>query len=74
MVVINLKNLPVIGEVIKNRRKALALTQGELAERVGITQTYLSLIENGSKVPTLGKLLQVLGEINLELSLLEQGG
>jgi transcriptional regulator with XRE-family HTH domain len=71
MVVISIQNLPLIGQVISNRRKALAMTQVELCERVGITQTYLSQIESGRKVPALPKLLQVLGEINLELNVLE---
>ncbi len=37
-----------IGEIIKARRKALGLTQVELAQRVRISQGSLSLIERGN--------------------------
>ena len=41
-----------IGSAIKSARKKAGLTQYELAERVGITQTSLSQIENGAINPS----------------------
>jgi XRE family transcriptional regulator, regulator of sulfur utilization len=41
-----------IGLAIKSIRKKLSITQQELAERCGITQTALSQIETGIKRPS----------------------
>lgn len=35
------------GEVLRDRRKALGMTQKELAERVGENRTYINRIEKG---------------------------
>jgi len=71
MVVISINNLPAIGEAIKKRRKALNMLQGELCVKAGITQTYLSQIESGKKMPTIPMLLQILGAIDMELQVSE---
>ncbi|HET8655019.1 MAG TPA: helix-turn-helix domain-containing protein [Longimicrobiaceae bacterium] len=52
-----------LGEKIKARRKALGLSQGELAERSGINPTHLSRLETGKYQPSvdvLKKLVEVL--------------
>jgi transcriptional regulator with XRE-family HTH domain len=41
------------GMKIKQMRLAKGLTQVELAEKVGIEQSYLSLLENGKQEPCL---------------------
>ncbi|MXV37483.1 helix-turn-helix domain-containing protein [Flavobacteriaceae bacterium Ap0902] len=38
------------GEIIKNRRKELHLTQEGLAEKVGRKRPYISRIENGEDI------------------------
>jgi len=38
------------GEIIKNRRKELKLSQNELAERIGKQRPYISRIENGEDI------------------------
>lgn len=42
-----------IAEAIKSARKAAGMRQGEVARHAGITQTYLSQIENNNKVPAM---------------------
>lgn len=42
-----------IGDVFCKERKNLKLRQFYVAEKVGISQTYLSGIERGKKIPTL---------------------
>ena len=39
------------GEMIKNRRKELKLSQNELAERIEKQRPYISSIENGEDIP-----------------------
>jgi len=41
-----------IAENIAARRAELNLTQEELAEKVGVTQAFISLIEKGFKTPS----------------------
>ncbi len=38
------------GEIIKNRRKELKLSQNELAKRIGKQRPYISRIENGEDI------------------------
>lgn len=56
-----------LGSVIKDIRKQRGQTQTEFAESCGITQIYLSQIENNSKEPNLS-ILKVISE-NFELPL-----
>ena len=55
-----------MGEKIKDRRKALGMTQQELAEKMGFkTRSYISLIEQGernipvNKIKKLAKILDI---------------
>ena len=60
-----------VGEVIRNQRKSLGITQPHLAELAGISTNTLYKIERGQANPTLDvlhKLLEVLGmEIRLDV-------
>lgn len=38
-----------LGELVKERRKRLGWTQAELAERIGVDRSYLSMIETGAR-------------------------
>ncbi len=56
-------NLNKTGEIVKAARKAKHLTQADLAEKTGLTDSYISMIETGRKKPStevLGKLADVL--------------
>lgn len=48
-----------VGSLIAVRRKALGLTQGQLAERVNIEQESMSRIETGTITPSLGRLISL---------------
>ena len=51
------------GLKFKFKRESLGLTQAEFSELLGITQGYLSDLENGVKIPS-GTLLLLLEHIN----------
>jgi len=51
-----------LGDTIANLREVRGLKQKELAKRVGITQAYLSQIENNKKEPNFSK-LKIIGEV-----------
>lgn len=42
-----------IGSAIKDTREKRNIRQGEFAKLIGVSQTYLSQIENGKKAPSL---------------------
>jgi len=53
-----------LGQVLKQRRTALALTQRELALRLGVKASHIAYLENGRRRPSLsllGRLADVLG-------------
>ena len=45
--------------VIKEKRKELGISQSELARRLGISQAYMNQIEQGTRNPTLPKLVKI---------------
>ena len=59
-----------IGKVIKEARKSKGLKQQPFAEMCGITQTYLSQIENNVKEPTISLLKRIAEKLHLPLPIL----
>ena len=56
-----------IGLSIKKMRKKKGVNQQSLSEITQITQTYLSLIENGRKTPSIAVLRQISDALNVPL-------
>jgi len=46
-------NMSGLGRTIKSLRVAAGIRQGDLANRVGVTQAYLSALEAGKRTPSL---------------------
>jgi len=60
-----------IGLKIKKQRKSIGITQAQLAERIGISASYLNLIENNKRAIG-GKLLQRISvELGMEVGALD---
>lgn len=59
-----------LGNTIKNIRKQKGQTQTEFASACGITQTYLSQIENNQREPNLSTLKLISNELNVPLPIL----
>lgn len=53
--------------LIRNRRRALGLSQAQLAEKVGASRQWLIDIEKGKPRAELGMVLQVLAELDVQL-------
>lgn len=49
----------VVGREIKDTRQALGLTQAEVAERLGVSPSYVSAVEAGRRNLTLGQLANI---------------
>ena len=48
-----------IGESIKSKRIERDITQSELADMVGVSKTYIYLIENDKKTPSLKMIMKI---------------
>lgn len=57
-----------IGEVIKNRRKQLGLTQRDLAKIAGVTQATVCLLEKGGRKIQYKTAISLANALDLELS------
>lgn len=47
------------GPVLRSQRNQKGLSQEELAHRVGLDRTYISLLERGLRQPTLGTIVKI---------------
>jgi HTH-type transcriptional regulator / antitoxin HipB len=56
-----------IGEQVRALRVEAGLTQQELADAIGTTQSAVARLEGGGSVPTLGTLDKVAGALGREL-------
>jgi len=54
----------VFGSLLRQLRKSANITQEELAFRVGLARTYISLLERGVKSPTLTVFLRLCVALN----------
>lgn len=60
------------GPVLKLFRTERKLTQEELAEKVGVVTSYISMLENGQKFPNLEMLFALADALNIKTSTLIQ--
>lgn len=58
-----------VGEIVRARRKAHKLSQAELAARLGISQSRLSVIEHSPETLTLDRLIALANVLGLSLVL-----
>jgi transcriptional regulator with XRE-family HTH domain len=59
----------VVGREIKGARLALGLTQAEVAERLGVSASYLSVVEAGKHNLTLGQLANIANAMRLGIDI-----
>ena len=58
-----------IGNIIKERRKALSITQRELAALAGVGINTLTKIERGDANPSLKVIISILNTLGLEMDI-----
>ena len=51
---------------IKERREQLGISQKELAEKIGISQSFLCDIEQGRSKPSIDTALKIASALNIE--------
>ncbi len=63
-----LRTVRDIGAVLRERRRALGLSQGELAERIGVSRLWVSEIERGKPRAELALVLRALDAVGVRLA------
>lgn len=58
-----------IGPAIRQYRREAGLTQKELADRVGIEQSYLSRLEQGQETEQLRRVVSILKQLGVRATL-----
>lgn len=56
------------GAIVRALREKQGLTQDQLAERAGVSATYIGFIERGDNVPTLTIILQIASALKVRSS------
>jgi transcriptional regulator with XRE-family HTH domain len=66
----------VVGRELKDTRQTLGLTQAEVAERLGVSPSYISAVEAGRRNLTLGQLANIANAMRLgiEISFIRPDG
>ena len=59
-------NTKAIGQRIKQAREAKGLTQEQLAEKVALSASHISVIERGIKAPRLETLVDILNVLQVD--------
>ena len=62
-----------IGAAVRLKRRAIGMRQAELAALAGVGGRFLSELENGKPSAQIGKVLQVLRRLGLDLSIRPRG-
>lgn len=62
-----------VGERIRTRRKALKLTQQELASAIGLTPQHISAIEQDKRAPSLQVLAKMAEELGVTVDFIVAG-
>jgi len=63
-----------VGAAIRAKRVAIGMRQEQLAALAGVGARFLSEVENGKASAEIGKVLQVLKRLGLEVSITPRGG
>lgn len=64
------EELKKIGQRIRDNRISLGISQIELAERLGVMNSYLSQVEKGRRYPNVNLILKVCKELDINASTL----
>lgn len=60
--------LEVLGKAIRSRREILGLSQEQLAEKTDFDRTYISMLERGTRNPSLLNLLRLANGLETPIS------
>ena len=71
--IMNITDSKKLGNIIKNKRKELGYTQSYVSEYTGLSISFISDVENGKKTVELGKVIQLLNILGLDMKIESRG-
>jgi transcriptional regulator with XRE-family HTH domain len=57
----------LVGQKLRDLREAKNLSQGDIEQRTGLVQAYISTVENGHTIPTVGTLEKFASALDVPL-------
>lgn len=64
-----IQSASTLGAAIRHYRRRAGLTQAQLADRTGLDRTYLTRLERGSDTEQLRRIMLILRELGVEMTL-----
>ena len=68
-----IQDMQALGRAIRDRRRELGYTQAFLADYAGISASFLSELENGKETIQVGKMIDVLSLLGMDICLSRRG-
>ena len=59
------------GQILLNARKEAKVTQAELARRINSTKSYISKVENGVIVPSVGAFYRIISALEMRIEVVK---
>lgn len=59
------------GKILQNARKDAKMTQAELAEKVQTTKSYISKVENGVIIPSVGTFYRMISALGMRVEVVK---
>lgn len=56
-----------LGQIIREKREALGLTQIEVAEKAGLDRNYIGMVERGERNPSYLSLIKIAKGLNMNV-------
>ena len=57
------------GQILRDARKGAKMTQAEVAGKIGANKSYISRVENGEIIPSVGVFYKIVHAIGMEVQL-----
>ncbi len=70
---IDISNMKELGRAIRDRRKELGYTQAFVADYAGVSTSFLSELENGKETIQIGKMLEVISLLGMDICMKRRG-
>jgi y4mF family transcriptional regulator len=70
---IDISNMKELGRAIRDRRKELGYTQAFVADYAGVSTSFLSELENGKETIQIGKMLEVISLLGMDICMRRRG-
>ncbi len=60
------------GQILHDVRKEAKMTQSQLAEKVNVTKSYISRLENGGVVPSVSMFYRIIDALGMRVEIVSQ--